>query len=111
MIGMGVCVYCALIMVSIGAGQWKSEKPVGFYTGEKPLSPGDVTDVKKWNHLHGGMMMIYGGLLLIAGAGFLLPDERVGAVLFFALVLLPLPGMMLYHKRLCRIYRTDGKDS
>ena len=49
---MGIC---AMFMFGIGLVQIKSQKPVAFYSGEKPPMEENVRDIEKWNRKHGIM--------------------------------------------------------
>ena len=42
-----IYVCAAAVMFFIGMVQLTSKKPVGFYSGEKPPSEADLTDVKE----------------------------------------------------------------
>lgn len=52
-IGSIICfifyIMVALFMMVIGVSQIKSQNPVGFYSGEKPSRPDELTDVILWN--------------------------------------------------------------
>lgn len=105
MIGLGIYVFVALVMMGIGIRQLNSKKPVGFYTGENPPGEEDVTDIKAWNRKHGLMWLTYGCIILISffiGSGF---DDSIWAVLpMIGGVVIPLIFMILYHHRLCKKY-------
>lgn len=105
----GILGMCALIMFGIGIAQWKSKKPVGFYTGEKAPDVKALTDVKAWNRKHGMMWILYGGCIVLAwGCGLLIGDSLL-LIPFCACVLQPIPLMMLYHQKLIRKYRLGGR--
>lgn len=55
----------ALLMISIGVSQLKSQEPVGFYSGEKPPNKDELTDVISWNKKHGTMWVLYGTISTI----------------------------------------------
>ncbi len=100
----------AFIMIGIGVSQLKSKTPVGFYTGEKPFAPEELSDVVMWNKRHGEMWMIYGGIILLSG---LSGTFLIGADASWKLILVPMVGgvivpivwMMWYHGRLIRKYK------
>ena len=52
---MGIC---AMFMFGIGLVQIKSQKPVAFYSGEKPPMEENVRDIEKWNRKHGIMWIL-----------------------------------------------------
>lgn len=67
--------FVSILMITIGIIQFKSKKPVGFYTGEKPPRAEDLTDVKAWNHRHGMLLISYGiSLMLSYLVGFFLGE-------------------------------------
>lgn len=100
---------CALIMFGIGIAQWRSKKPVGFYTGEKAPEAKALTDVKAWNRKHGMMWILYGGCIVLAWVcGLLIGDSLLLLIPFCACVLLPIPGMIWYHHKLIQKYFVNG---
>lgn len=65
-----VCVifgFVALIMIAIGISNFKSTKPVGFYSGVEPPSPEEITDIHAYNKKHGWMWVAYGIGFIICG--------------------------------------------
>ena len=104
LIGFIVYFAAAAIMVGIGISQLKSSKPVGFYTGEKPLKEDEITDVKAWNKKHGLMWLIYGGIIITGfGIGTTLGDSLWCLIPMLGGILLPLPVMIWYHHRLIQL--------
>ena len=76
--GFVIYLFVALIMLGIGLSQYKSKKPVGFYSGEKPPLECELTDVEAWNKKHGKMWIWYGGIIIISylmGIPFLIADS------------------------------------
>ena len=97
--------YCAFIVFIIGLVQYRSKKPVGFYTGEKPLKAEQISDVSAWNRCHGRMWMLYSGVLVLVWVcGLLIGDSLWLLLPFFGGVCLPVPVMIWYHHRLLRRY-------
>jgi len=97
---------CALTAILIGIWQYKSKTPAGFYTFEKPLTEDDVSDVKMWNRKHGVMFMLYGAVILISWAAMPLSGgSEWGYAVSFSGILLPVPFMLLYHRKLVKQYR------
>lgn len=98
--------FCALIMITIGISQWKSKKPVGFYTGEKAPEEKELSDVPAWNKRHGMMWIMYGVCILFAWiCGLLLGDDLLALIPFLICVILPIPVMIAYHHKLVKKYR------
>lgn len=96
---------CALIMLGIGIAQYRCKEPVGFYTGQEPPRREQLTDVTAWNHRHGVMFMLY-ACCIAAGwlVSFLLGDDLLALIPMNAGLLLPIPCLMLYHRRLVKRY-------
>lgn len=96
---------CALMMISIGVVQLRSKKPVGFYTGEKPLKPEQVSDVSAWNRKHGIMWILYGFTIIVCWfVGLIMGDTLWFLIPFCSGILLPIFIMIWYHERLKRKY-------
>jgi hypothetical protein len=55
-----ILLICAIPLCVLGIMQYKSKKPVGFWSGKKPPQIEQVTDVKAYNQKHGIMWIIYG---------------------------------------------------
>lgn len=100
-----IYILVALIMLTIGISQLKSKKPVGFYTGEKPPKPEDLTDVQAWNKKHGTMWVIYGIIIVLSAlAGIPFLDSLWSMISMTGGVVVPLIFMVWYHHRLIRQY-------
>lgn len=98
----------ALIMVGIGVSQMKSKTPVTFYSGEKPLEAGELSDVSMWNRKHGIMWVAYGIVIMLSGLAGSFPAGRESLWCLLPMmggVIVPLVGMIWYHHRLLRAYR------
>ena len=67
-IGFIIWTLVCLCMIGVGIWAWRSEKPVGFFTGAKPPK---VKDTKKYNHSVAILWFVYGTLLEITGIPFL----------------------------------------
>ena len=105
MIGFVIYALVALFMMGIGAAQLKSQKPVGFYSGEKPPKEEEVTDVKAWNRKHGMMWLLYGIIILISFfIGILIGDSIWVVVPMIGGILVPLIFMIRYHHILRKKY-------
>ena len=97
---------CALIMFEIGTVQFRSQKPVSFYTGENAPDEKDITDVKAWNKKHGIMWIMYGVCIVSAWiCGFIMGDSLLSLIPFFICLGLPIPLMVLYHHHLVKRYK------
>ena len=97
--------FCALLMFGIGIWQFRSRKPVGFYSGEKPPDEKELTDVGAWNKKHGMMWMLYGLLIVVAAVCGVIIGKGISLlILFLVCLLLPLPFMVWYHHHLIRKY-------
>ncbi len=96
---------CALPMVGLGIAQIRSRKPVGFWSGKRPPSAEDVTDVAAYNRKHGVMWIIYGlGSVIAFCLGMLLGGEWWPAILMMVEIMGGLVLMILFHDHLDRVY-------
>lgn len=101
-----IYLFVAAIMLGIGIVQLRSENPVAFYSGEKPPRPEELTDVDAWNKKHGRMWVIYGSIIIITGViGMLMGDTIWGILPTIGGVIIPLPVMIWYHKKLEKQYK------
>ena len=97
--------YVSLIMVAIGIVQYKSKKPVGFYTGETPPKAEQLTDVSAWNRMHGLMWIGYGAAIIASFLlGVLLQNQMLSVCLSFAVILGGIPCLILIHRHLTKTY-------
>ena len=104
-ISLVVFLLVTIVMILIGISQIRSEKPVGFYTGEKPPTEDELSDVVVWNKKHGYMWVVYG--FIIIGFFFIasiIKSETIAMVLLLGGIIGPLPIMMLYHSYLKKKY-------
>lgn len=103
----GIYILVALIMFGIGISQQKSKTPVGFYTGEKPPTGQELSDVTLWNKKHGAMWIIYGIIIAVSGAAGTLTGLSTmwSMVLFIGGVAAPVVLMICYHHHLVRLYK------
>lgn len=107
-ISLSIYLLVALIMIGLGINQYRSKKPVGFYSGEKPPSESELTDVLMWNQKHGKMWILYGIIIIIsyvAGLPLLNQDSIWCIIPLCGGIILPLPLMICYHNKLIEIYR------
>ena len=107
-IGFVIMLYVAVIMLGIGISQYKSTKPVGFYSGEKPPLESELTDVNAWNKKHGKMWIWYGVIIIVSyllGIPFLVMDSVWCILPICGGCILPLPVMIWYHHKLIQEYK------
>ena len=50
----------AMHLIILGILQYRSKKPVGFWTGKKPPAEEAFTDITAYNKKHGIMWILYG---------------------------------------------------
>lgn len=106
--GFSIYLLVAVIMLGIGVSQYKSTKPVGFYSGEKPPLEIELSDVSLWNKKHGKMWILYSVVIVVSyilGIPFLMKDSVWSVVPMCGGVILPLPLMIKYHHKLIREYK------
>lgn len=99
-----ICLICMMPIIIVGIVQYRSKKPVGFWSGQEPPKKEQITDVTAYNHRHGIMWIIY-------GAGFILcfiSGLAIGETIASALSIIECIGgvfvMILYHNKLNNIY-------
>lgn len=106
--GLVIYLFVAVIMLGIGISQYRSTKPVGFYSGEKPPVECELTDVEAWNKKHGKMWIWYGiGIIIsyLAGIPFLVVDSVWCVLPMCGGIIVPIPLMIRYHHKLIREYK------
>lgn len=106
--GFVIYLFVAVIMFGIGLSQYRSTKPVGFYSGEKPPLESELTDVDTWNKKHGKMWIIYGVIIIVSyllGVPFLIADSVWSVLPMCVGIMIPIPLMIRYHHKLIREYK------
>ena len=104
--------FCALLMFGIGIFQMKSKKPVGFYSGVKAPDEEEISDVKAWNKKHGTMWILYGICILLACVcGLITGNSLLLLIPYLIGLLLPIPFMALYHRKLEKKYYKTSASS
>ena len=105
MISFVIYSFVALFMIGIGISQVKSQKPVAFYSGEKPPKEEELTDVRSWNKKHGRMWILYGIIIMLSYFCGAMIGESIWSVLpLCGGVLVPIVFMIQYHNKLKRKY-------
>ena len=95
----------ALFMEGIGLSQYKSQKPVGFYSGEQPPKESELTDIISWNKKHGMMWIIYGIIIIISYfIGALIGDSVWSILPMCGGTIIPVIFMIRYHSKLKKKY-------
>ena len=103
--GLIIFLLVAVFMMGIGVCQWRSTKPVGFYSGEKPPKEDEISDVTAWNHKHGLMWLLYGLVIVLTyGIGVCMGDTVWCVIPMCGGLILPVPVMIWYHHRLNKNY-------
>lgn len=101
--------FIGLIFIARGIRQCKSESPVVMNTGEKPLRPEQLSDVKAWNTGHGRALMAFG--MAIAFTVGIFPfslnyiDAGISTIIFIVMVAAEIAGLEVNHNRLERLYK------
>ena len=95
----------ALLMAGIGLSQFRSQKPVGFYSGEQPPQESELTDVISWNKKHGIMWMLYAIIIIISYIiGSIIGDSAWSVIPMCGGLIIPIIFMVHYHNKLKRKY-------
>jgi len=105
-VGVVIVTLVGLVMVVIGVCQWiKRDEPVGFYNLTSPPRKEDITDVSEWNKKHGVIWILY-GLCIELGfwTGYFVRESALEVLFMLGGVLIPLPFMVMRHKRLEKRY-------
>ena len=106
MIFLLIMIFTAGFMIGIGVYQLKSKKPVGFYSGEKPLKESELTSVRDWNLRHALMWIFYGVIIIVTSVIAAIMFNSVWSVIpAIGGVIFPLPMMIFYHHYLIRKYK------
>ena len=96
---------CGLIITIIGITQFRSKKPVTFWTGEKCLPVEKVIDMETYNKKHGVMWILYGvGMVVAYLIGYFLKSE---IAMMVALLIESCGGvilMIIFHNHLYNKY-------
>ena len=106
--GLVIYLVVAAVMLGIGISQYRSTKPVAFYSGEKPPKESELSDVLMWNKKHGKMWIGYGIVIMasyVLGIPLIAMDSVWCVVPMCGGVVLPLPVMIRYHHKLIREYK------
>lgn len=95
----------ALLMMGIGVSQLRSDKPVGFYSGEKPPREEELTDVEAWNQKHGMMWLGYGIIMIVSFfISYVIGDSVWATVPLLIGSIVPVLFMIWYHQYLKEKY-------
>ena len=107
--GFVIYLFVAVIMLGIGISQYRSKKPVGFYSGEKPPLERELTDVNAWNKKHGKMWIWYSVAIMVGyilGIPLMAMDTAWCVLPMCGGIIVPIPLMIRYHHKLIREYKT-----
>jgi membrane-bound ClpP family serine protease len=102
-IGFIIWSICAIIFFFIGAGCWKSEETVGFFTFVKPPV---VSDIGRYNHAVAMLWIVSAVFLELFGIPILFVEQNspVFLIMVFGVVALVI-GMMIAYIRIEAKYK------
>ena len=106
-IGLIILSIVAGIMIAIGIFQLsKKDHPAGFYNLIDPPKKEEISDVIQWNKQHGIIWIVY-GICIEFGfwLGYVMPVEALEMAFMMGGVILPLPFMVIRHRRLEEEYK------
>ena len=114
MIGMNTAVIMGLVIITIVAGIMiiigiaqlsKKDNPVGFYNVIDPPKKEEISNVIQWNKKHGIIWIAY-GICIEFGSwlGYAMPAEVLEIVFMMGGVIIPLPFMVIRHRKLEKEY-------
>ena len=106
-IGLVIISIVAGIMIIIGLFQLsKKDNPVGFYNVIDPPKKEEISDVIQWNKKHGIIWLTYGICIELGfWLGFVMPVEVLEMVFMIGGVIIPLPFMVIRHRKLEKEYK------
>lgn len=110
-ITFAIFAYVAMMFVVLGIVQLRSKKPVGFWSGEKPPAPSEVTDMRAYNRAHGWMWIGYAiAMILSFLIGILIDNGWLMAILVCGASIGGAGVMIAVHQHLYHKYvRKSGK--
>lgn len=101
---IGFIIWSAVFLVLLGIGilAWRSEKPVGFFSGVKPP---EVTDIRRYNHAVAVLWFGYAGLFELIGLPFLFTERNPAWFLWMipGTVVISI-GLTIVYSRILRRY-------
>ena len=102
-----ILIVCISPVIILGIVQYHSKKPVGFWSGEEPHKPEDISDISAYNHRHGIMWILYGlGFIGCFAVGYVFGESwgSAASILSGIECIGGLFGLIAYHKALERRY-------
>jgi len=107
--GLVIITLVAAVMVIIGVSQViKKDVPVGFSNVIDPPKKEEISNIIQWNRKHGMIWIIYGICIELGfWFGFISPNEILEMIFVMGGVVLPIPFMVLQHKKLEREYKVE----
>ncbi len=110
-ITFAILAYVAMMFVVLGIVQLHSKKPVGFWSGEKPPAPSEVTDMRAYNRAHGWMWIGYAVAMILSFLIGVMLDNGLWITILLGVT--SIGGacvMIVVHQHLYRKYvRKSGK--
>ena len=105
--GLVIMTIVAGIMIIIGIFQLrKKDDPVGFYNVVDPPKKEEISDVIQWNKKHGLIWVVYGICIELGfWLGAVMPVEILEMLFMMGGVIIPLPFMILRHRKLEKEYK------
>ncbi|MDE7046124.1 MAG: hypothetical protein K2O97_14180 [Acetatifactor sp.] len=98
-----------LLFVILGIRQCRSGSPVVMNTGEKPLKPEQLSDVKAWNTGHGKALIRFGMVIALTIGIFPVTLNFIEAITATIIVIVMVAAEIVWlginHGRLERVYR------
>ncbi|MCM1267284.1 MAG: hypothetical protein NC302_05200 [Bacteroidales bacterium] len=100
----GILILCAGAVILLGIVQYRSKEPVAFWSGKKPPTREQITDVRAYNQKHGRMWILYGAGMIFCFVCGLPFEGSASAYLCLIEVIGGLLVMIAYHNRLNGMY-------
>lgn len=105
--GLVIISIVAVIMIVIGLCQAiRKDEPVGFYNMIDPPKKEEISDLTQWNKKHGMIWVVYGICIELGfWLGYIMPNEMLEMIFMMGGVIIPLPFMVIRHRRLVNEYK------
>lgn len=100
-----VLLFCDILFIALGLNYMRSKVPLGFYTGEKPPKPEEISDITAWNRKHGISLFVYAGIMTVSFVLSLFTGLIAGVVIILIGTIGGGIGLILYHCHLSKVYR------
>lgn len=103
-IGFIIWLIVSLIYVFIGIYAWNAEKPVGFFTGQKPP---EVSDTAGYNHAVAKIWFVYAAVMMLLGFPLLAGQNSPYMILSVFGAMFGVIGIIVAYLKVERKYKKE----